>query len=55
MAPKFLSFADKAGRPIWCVAVQLGFGLLAFIGVSGNSGAVFDWLLVLSGLAFVLG
>ncbi|KAJ4176563.1 hypothetical protein NW755_014340 [Fusarium falciforme] len=54
MAPKFLSYVDKAGRPIWCVAVQLGFGLLAFIGVSGSSGVVFDWLLALSGLAFVL-
>ncbi|KAF5003110.1 hypothetical protein FDECE_10326 [Fusarium decemcellulare] len=54
MAPKILSYVDNAGRPLWCIAVQLAFGLLAFIGVSGSSGVVFDWLLALSGLAFVL-
>ncbi|CAK7565163.1 MAG: hypothetical protein SEPTF4163_003073 [Sporothrix epigloea] len=52
MAPKFLEYVDKAGRPLYCVIVQLAFGLLAFIGLSGESGAVFDWLLALSGLGF---
>ncbi len=52
MAPKFLVYVDKKGRPLWCVAIQLAFGLLAFIGESGNSGTVFSWLLSLSGLGF---
>ncbi|CAK7270728.1 hypothetical protein SEPCBS57363_004246 [Sporothrix epigloea] len=52
MAPKFLAYIDAAGRPLYCVLVQLAFGLLAFIGLSGESGTVFDWLLALSGLGF---
>ncbi|CAK7265378.1 hypothetical protein SEPCBS119000_001482 [Sporothrix epigloea] len=52
MAPKFLAYIDKAGRPLYCVIIQLAFGLLAFIGESGQSGTVFNWLLALSGLGF---
>ena len=52
MGPKILAYVDKAGRPIWCIVVQLAFGLLAFIGESGNSGTVFNWLLALSGLSY---
>lgn len=52
-APKFLSYVDKKGRPIWCIVVQLAFGLLAYIGESGKSGDVFGWLLALTGLAFI--
>lgn len=54
MAPKSLSYVDKKGRPLWCVAIQLAFGLLAYIGESGKSGEVFGWLLALTGLAFLL-
>ena len=51
MAPKFLAYVDSKGRPIWGVAIQLCFGLLAFIGESGNATTVFNWLLALSGLS----
>jgi amino acid transporter len=51
MAPKFLAYVDSKGRPIWGVLLQLGFGCLAYIGESGNSGTVFNWLLALSGLS----
>ena len=52
MAPKFLAYVDKHGRPIWCVAVQLAFGLLAFVVEAGDSGfTFFYWLLALSGVA----
>jgi len=53
MGPKFLAYVDKSGRPLWCVIIQLAFGLLAFLGESGASGDVFTWLLSLSGLAFL--
>ncbi|VUC36583.1 unnamed protein product [Clonostachys rosea] len=53
MAPKMLSYVDSKGRPLWCVFIQLGFGLLAFIGLAASSSTVFSWLLALSGLAFV--
>jgi amino acid transporter len=52
MAPRFFAHVDKAGRPIWCVVLQLVFGLLAFIGESGESATAFTWLLSLSGLAY---
>lgn len=52
MAPKFLSYVDKAGRPLWCVVMQLAFGLLGYLGVISNGLDIFTWLLSLSGLSF---
>ncbi|KXH59912.1 amino acid permease [Colletotrichum salicis] len=52
MAPRFLAYVDKQGRPIWCVLIQIAFGLLAFIGESADSSTVFGWLLALSGLSY---
>ncbi|KAI0887507.1 amino acid permease/ SLC12A domain-containing protein [Annulohypoxylon maeteangense] len=52
MAPKFLAYVDKAGRPLWCVVIQLAFGLLGYIGVAANGLDVFTWLLSLSGLSY---
>ncbi|KAI1213092.1 amino acid permease/ SLC12A domain-containing protein [Annulohypoxylon truncatum] len=52
MAPKFLAYVDKAGRPIYCVIVQLAFGLLGYLGVASNGLDVFTWLLSLSGLSY---
>ncbi|KAI9745836.1 MAG: hypothetical protein M1818_000517 [Claussenomyces sp. TS43310] len=51
MAPKFLAYVDKKGRPLPTIILQLCFGLLAFINESTNTGSkFFDWLLALSGL-----
>ncbi|KAL8839738.1 MAG: hypothetical protein Q9170_001609 [Blastenia crenularia] len=52
MGPKFLTYIDKKGRPLWCVLIQIAFGLLAFIGEASNGGTVFTWLLSLSGLSY---
>ena len=52
MGPKLLAYVDKAGRPLPCVILQIAFGLLAFIGLSGKSNEVFGWLLSLSGLSY---
>lgn len=51
MAPKFLAYVDKKGRPIWGIVIQLAFGLIAFVGESNKEGTVFNWLLALSGLS----
>ena len=52
MGPGFLKYIDKKGRPVWCIVVQILFGLLAFIGEANNSQTVFTWLLSLSGLSY---
>lgn len=52
MAPAFLAYVDKKGRPIWGIVIQILFALLAFIGESSKEGTVFNWLLALSGLSF---
>lgn len=51
MGPRFLATVDKYGRPIWCVVIQLLFGLLAFINEANVGSTFFNWLLALSGLA----
>lgn len=52
MGPKFLAYVDKRGRPLWCVVIQLVFGLLAFANEATENGPeFFYWLLALSGLA----
>lgn len=52
MGPKFLMYIDKAGRPLWCIVIQLLFGCIAYIGEAGSSDTIFTWLLSLSGLSF---
>ena len=51
MAPQFLSYIDSRGRPVWCVIIQLLFGLLAFVNEAKDGSQVFTWLLALSGLS----
>ena len=51
MAPKFLAYVDKKGRPVPTVILQLLFGLLAFINEASKGSTVFTWLLALSGLS----
>ena len=52
MAPKFLVYIDKHGRPIWSIIIQLLFGLLAFANEATDGGSkFFNWLLALGGLA----
>ncbi len=52
MAPKFLAYIDKQGRPLWCVVIQLVFGLLAYLGLAAEGSTVFSWLLAISGLSY---
>ena len=52
MGPNFLKYIDKRGRPLWCVLIQIAFGLLAFVNEATTGATVFDWLLSLSGLSY---
>ena len=53
MAPKFLAYIDKKGRPVAVTILQLLLGCLAFINLANNGGVIFNWLLSLSGLAIL--
>ena len=52
MGPHFLTYIDSKGRPIWCVILQLIFGLLAFVNEASSGSDFFTWLLSLSGLSY---
>lgn len=52
MGPKFLMYIDSKGRPLWCVVIQLIFGLLAFVNEASAGSTFFSWLLSLSGLSY---
>ncbi|KAI0481586.1 amino acid permease [Xylaria cf. heliscus] len=52
MAPKFLAYVDKSGRPLWSVVIQLLFGLLGYVVDAPKGGEAFSWLLALSGLSY---
>ncbi|AEO69209.1 uncharacterized protein THITE_113895 [Thermothielavioides terrestris NRRL 8126] len=47
-----LVYIDKHGRPVWRVAVQMLFGLLACIGTAKVGSTVFNWLLAISDLSY---
>ena len=51
MAPKFLAYIDKQGRPLSAIALQLLFGMLAFINEAASGATVFTWLLSIAGLS----
>jgi amino acid transporter len=52
MAPRFLAYIDKAGRPLYCILLQVAFGFLAFINEASSTGnVIFTWLLSLSGIS----
>lgn len=50
-APKFFTYIDRAGRPLWSTIAILAFGALGYVSLSASGTVVFDWLLALSGLA----
>ncbi|RBR25800.1 uncharacterized protein FIESC28_01393 [Fusarium coffeatum] len=53
MAPNFFKYIDSKGRPLYCVALQIAFGLLAYIGAAPQGMEIFGWLLALTGLGFL--
>ncbi|RDW81326.1 putative Amino-acid permease inda1 [Aspergillus mulundensis] len=50
-APKFFTYIDRSGRPLWSVLVTILFGVLGYVNVSSSGEEVFAWLQALSGLA----
>jgi len=50
-APKILAKIDSKGRPVWCIALQIAVGLLAYINCAASGSTVFTWLLAITGLS----
>ncbi|KAI5956306.1 hypothetical protein KGF54_000781 [Candida jiufengensis] len=54
MAPKWMGYIDRAGRPLVAIIITNLFGLFALIAANDNAQqAAFDWLLALSGLSTI--
>lgn len=52
-APRFLSYIDRKGRPLWTQGIASIFGLLAFLAASDKQTVAFDWMLAISGLSSI--
>jgi len=50
-APKFFTYVDRSGRPLWSVIFILMWGPLAYINLTSTGEVVFAWFQALSGLA----
>ncbi|KAF2135712.1 uncharacterized protein K452DRAFT_238864 [Aplosporella prunicola CBS 121167] len=50
-APRIFARLDRAGRPVYCIALQLAVGLLAFLTLAADAQTVFSWLLAVTGLS----
>jgi amino acid transporter len=50
-APKFFTYVDRSGRPLWSVLIIILFGVLGYVNVDSSGEEVFAWLQALSGLA----
>lgn len=52
MAPQIFKYIDKAGRPVWCIVLQIALAFLAYVNEDKAAGeALFTWLLALSGIS----
>lgn len=49
--PKIVAYVDRNGRPLVGISITAFFGILSFIAASEHEGAVFNWLLAISGLS----
>ncbi|SCU95190.1 LAMI_0F01420g1_1 [Lachancea mirantina] len=50
-APSFLTYVDRAGRPLMAMIVGAVIGLISFVAASPKEETVFTWLLAISGLS----
>ncbi|SPN97006.1 probable amino acid transport protein GAP1 [Cephalotrichum gorgonifer] len=53
LAPNFLSYIDRKGRPLMAIFVAGTIGLLSYIADVEDQDAVLDWLLAASGLSSI--
>ncbi|KAE8164367.1 amino acid permease-domain-containing protein [Aspergillus tamarii] len=52
-APKFLSYIDRKGRPLWAILIASALGLLSFLAASDKQEVAFEWMMAISGLSSI--
>ena len=52
-APRFLSYIDRKGRPLWAICVASVIGLLCFLAASDKQTDAFQWMMAISGLSSI--
>ncbi|KAF5850381.1 hypothetical protein GGP41_002659 [Bipolaris sorokiniana] len=50
-APKFFTYVDRAGRPLYSVGFVMMWGPLAYMNLASTGVTIFNWFVALSGLA----
>jgi len=50
-APRFFTYVDRSGRPLFSVLFCLAWSVLAYINLNPTGSTIFGWLVSLSGLA----
>ncbi|CAN6595176.1 general amino-acid permease Gap1p [Trichomonascus vanleenenianus] len=53
LAPRWLGYIDRNGRPLVAILITSAFGLLCFLSASDNEEQVFEWLMALTGLSLI--
>jgi amino acid transporter len=51
MALRIMAYIDKGGRPLYCIILQIAFGLIAFVNEAPSGSTIFNWFLALSGIS----
>ncbi|RDL38893.1 uncharacterized protein BP5553_03233 [Venustampulla echinocandica] len=54
LAPQAFAYVDTMGRPLRCLYLAFGFGLLAYLAELRQENTVFMWLLALCGLSSIM-
>ncbi len=54
MAPKFLNYIDRSGRPLRGILVSLFVGLLCFLAATPKQSEIFAWMMSIAGLSGII-
>lgn len=53
LAPKFLAYIDRKGRPMWAIGIASALGLLGYLAATPKQGEAFMWMMAISGLSSI--
>lgn len=53
LAPKFLAYIDRKGRPMWAIGIASALGLLGYLAATPKQSEAFMWMMAISGLSSI--